>query len=164
MCCRRYGNSTIQALLATKQNLYGDEGRGEGGSSQRITIVPPLNSSVFSDIVIPTVIVSVVVVVSLFAIIVLLLLRRHLALEGQENLGHYDDRNALTPGSVRRLSPPHQGHHSHHQQHRQQQHQQQPLTAASQPQQQQPQQPQHNGGGLVMHIDVDSQREQLFLC
>ena len=75
---RRYGNSTIQTLLSAK------EGPSQGGSSQRITIVPPLSAAWFSDIVIPAVIVSIVVVVSLFAIVVLLLLRRHIQLEGHE--------------------------------------------------------------------------------
>ena len=77
-CYRRYGNSTIQTLLAAK------EGPSQGGSSQRITIVPPLSAAWFSDIVIPAVIVSIVVVVSLFAVVVLLLLRRHIQLEGHE--------------------------------------------------------------------------------
>lgn len=77
--CRRYGNSTIQTLLAAK------DGPLQGGSSQRITIVPPLSAAWFSDIVIPAVIVSIVVVISLFAIVVLLLLRRHIHLDGHES-------------------------------------------------------------------------------
>jgi len=161
---RRYGNSTIQTLLAAK------EGPSQGGSSQRITIVPPLSAAWFSDIVIPAVIVSIVVVVSLFAVVVLLLLRRHIQLEGREGSyqREHDDRNALTPASVRRHSPPPPPPLHHPQQ-------QQPTM----PQQQQPQQPQrtppdlqnnHHNGGIVMHVDLDrhhlrrQQREELFLC
>ena len=92
---RRYGNSTIQTLLAAK------EGPSQGGSSQRITIVPPLSAAWFSDIVIPAVIVSIVVVVSLFAIVVLLLLRRHIHLDGHEGIFYIF--NPLTPFNTAQL-------------------------------------------------------------
>lgn len=148
--CRRYGNSTIQTLLSLKE---GGVAPSEG-SSQRITIVPPLSSAWFSDIVIPAVVVSIVVVVSLFAIIVLLLLRRHIGLEGHvlEGSSYHreDDRNALTPGSVRRLggvaeaTPPH--------------------VNCLRP----PDHNNHHNGGIVMHVGLhhqqQQQREELFLC
>ena len=176
---RRYGNSTIQTLLSAK------EGPSQGGSSQRITIVPPLSAAWFSDIVIPAVIVSIVVVVSLFAIVVLLLLRRHIQLEGHEGespldscfhrytylkeyliLGVYhrehDDRNALTPGSVRRQSPPLGSLRPPD-----------PLVSSAS---QRPNN--HHNGGIVMHVDLERQQhhhtgvvghssqrgEELFLC
>ena len=166
---RRYGNSTIQTLLSAK------EGPSQGGSSQRITIVPPLSAAWFSDIVIPAVIVSIVVVVSLFAIVVLLLLRRHIQLEGHEGWNtvttpsafiiqtpifsgvyhrEHDDRNALTPGSIRRQSPP--------------------LASSRCPQAPDQRNPNnHHNGGIVMHVDLEQQRhhhgpqrvgEELFLC
>jgi hypothetical protein len=157
MCfCRRYGNSTIQTLLTSKESAL-----QQGGSSQRITIVPPLSAAWFSDIVIPAVIVSVVVVVSLFAIVVLLLLRRHIQLESRDITSYHrehDDRNALTPGSVRRgCSPPS----------RPSQLQQQPLQTASI--MQRPHHQNNHNGGIVMHVDLDhvqhgQQREELFLC
>ena len=79
---------------------------------QQRVIVPSLATTWFSDVVLPVIIVGVVVILSLFAIIVLLLLRRHLQYESEgSRTSRYDggldeDRSALTPGSVRRHSPP----------------------------------------------------------
>lgn len=145
---RKYGNSTVRAILTSKELSV-----QRGGTSQRITIVPPLSAAWFSDIVIPTVIVSVVVVVSLFAVIVLLLLRRHMQLEGHDAAYHRenDDRNALTPGSVRRCTPPilHNPNSA--------------ATVASS-NANAISSSHTNNSGVVMHIDLERQREELFLC
>ena len=113
---RKYGNSTFQMLLAAKNYTVANpaSSSSSSSSSERITIVPPLSAAWLSDVVLPTVIVGIVVTVSLFAVIVLLILRRNWHLEndvGRINAigygvggplhDHDEDRNALTPGSIR---------------------------------------------------------------
>lgn len=66
----------------------------------------------------------------------------------------HDDRNALTPGSIRRQSPP--------------------LASSRCPQAPDQRNPNnHHNGGIVMHVDLEQQRhhhgpqrvgEELFLC
>lgn len=114
----------LHALSPSSGSSAGQGGNGaSGGRSvggrdahqthpQQRVIVPSLATTWFSDVVLPVIIVGVVVILSLFAIIVLLLLRRHLQYESEgSRTSRYDggldeDRSALTPGSVRRHSPP----------------------------------------------------------